>query len=492
MRKLLLVTTFLIALQPNVYAGLPVPSSYSGKVNNAIGANLSVGMQRRGFAANDPRYNATIEAVAGTATTVALSVGGGVIAGATWPAILAGAGISTVASVAVPWLVNKAVEWYWGTGQEAGKVKVGGQDAAGDPKALPVMPKDWKDPAITAKPGMNFFYDPASGKVRQIFTMSIQANSRFDPPAPYSNGSLNEDFQTPWDGKLTHPYWSRGSLIYQNPTVSGVQYGVYTIPWEYRTPADKPVAAPAIQNYVKPAELPASLSTELAKQPLTAQMLADAVNALWKQAAANNPNVAPYPATDPVTAAEVEPWIKANPDAVPKGEDWFAPVAPSNSSSVPIPTVAPVPNPDPGSDSGNNSNPSASVQCGLPGQSRCAVDVDDSGFQNQHPDLSQPKNLVDQMTEDYRGRVESNQGDHGVSWFEWLPDLRFGAPRIGCEPLLIDFSEIAAGWRISIDICTNPLVLLIKQVEAWLLYVFTAIYIWRRFRSSEIPGGADV
>lgn len=487
MRKLLLIASLLMALQMPAEAGMPVPTSYAGRVNSALGANLRIGLQKRGFAANDPRYNATVDAVSGTATTVAIAVGGGVLAGATWPAILAGAGISVVASVAVPWVVNKAIDWYWGQGDNAGKVQLGGKDVAGDPSQLTSMPANYTDPAFKA-PGMKFFRDPSTGKVRQLMSLTSQVCFGCNPAAPYNNGALQEDFSTPWDGKADHRYWSRVRNDYSSDKTANTS--TYSQIWELMAPASNPLPAPYTAGYVKLADLPANLPADAANQLITAKMLADALNALWKQAAANNPNIAPYPVNDPITPTEVQPWIDANPDAAPKGQDWFAPVAPPNTSTIPLPNTntSPTPTPDPGT--GGNTNPSSTL-CGLSGQVRCGVDVDDSGFQNSRPDASGATSWLGRIVDDFNSRVGGNQGDHSINWRDWLPDLRFGAPRVACEPLSIDLSGIVSGWKLSIDICTNPLLLLIKQVEAWLLYAFTAIYIWRRFRSSEIPAGAE-
>jgi len=55
----------------------------------------------------------------------------------------------------------------------------------------------------------------------------------------------------------------------------------------------------------------------------------------------------------------------------------------------------------------------------------------------------------------------------------------------------LDLTAVSSGLRFNLDICDNPLIVLIKQIEAWALYVFTAFYIWRRFRSSEVPAGAE-
>lgn len=486
MRKLLLIASLLLAFQTQAEAGMAVPTSYAGRVNNAIGANLRIGMQKRGFAANDPRYNATVDAVSSTATSVAVAVGGGVLAGATWPAILAGAGISVVASVAVPWVVNKAIDWYWGQGADAGKVQLGGADMAGDKTALPAVPSTYTDAKLTSV-GTKFFYDSsAGGFVRQFMTIQVQVAKYANPTAPYNNTYLQEDFKTVWDGKTDHRYWARRA----NTSVSTDTTTTYTQVWELNTPSTKPIPAPYTAGYVKPADLPANLPADAANQPVTAKMLADAINALWKQAAANNPDIAPYPASDPITPTEVQPWIDANPGDAPKGQDWFAPVAPSNTSTIPLPSTSTSPTPDPGTDTGGSTTPSTTL-CGLTGQPRCGVDVDDSSFQNSRPDASGATSWLGRMVDDFNGRVNGNQGDHGINWRDWLPDLRFGAPRVACEPLSIDLSGIVSGWKLSIDICTNPLVLLIKQVEAWLLYAFTAIYIWRRFRSSEIPAGAE-
>jgi len=105
-RALVLILILLMPLQTFAAA---VPA-FSPKVGQATGSLIGAKVQQRGFAANDPRYDATISAVGAAVTTVAA----GVAVGASWPVILASAGIYAVGAVAVPLVVGAAIDWLWG------------------------------------------------------------------------------------------------------------------------------------------------------------------------------------------------------------------------------------------------------------------------------------------------------------------------------------------------------------------------------------------
>ncbi|KWW38203.1 hypothetical protein AU374_00989 [Cupriavidus metallidurans] len=496
-RSLVVWVLALFMVSESALAGLAVPSTYNAKVNTAISQNLQTSFIKRGFAANDPRYGATLDAVSNVATTAAMAVGGGVVAGATWPAILAGVGISAVASVAVPWVMNKAINWLWGSGTNDGKVQLSGADmGTGDPTKLPGMPATYPLVFTAIGPnGSGFFYDTSGGqpKVRMFRTLELQCvgMSSCGVPAPYSNLNLNEDFATIWDSQTTHRFWARRqNVLLSSVKGAGGNYtNTYDQVWELTTPTTNPITAPYQGTYKSPADLVNDLPADAANQPVTAQMMADALNALWKKAAENNPNVLPWSAADPIKAGEVQPWLDANPNGVPKGGDWFSPVSPAGGTAVPIPKTGI----DPGGNPGNGGDPSTGTgpTCGGTGQPRCGVDVDDSGFDGKSADASGLSTQLDKLDANYQARVDANQGDHGVSWRDMLPDLRFGMPKVGCQAIPLDLTAVSSGLRFNLDICDNPLIVLIKQIEAWALYVFTAFYIWRRFRSSEVPAGAE-
>lgn len=487
MRRTVLTLVMMSLLVTPAHAGFTVSPTYTGRVNSAIGQNLKAALLKRGFLANDSRFNATIDAVSSVATTAALAASG-VVAGSTWPVILAGLGISAVASYGVPWVMDKAVDWIWGSGTEAGKVQLAGTAFNTDITTLIAVPSDYKDPAFLTNAGDKFFYDSAIRTVRAFRTVKPTCTgSGCTLSFPYNQSSLNEDYSTAWDGLSTHRYWARRYQTYTTSGSGSTMLVSYTQLWELATPSGtKPISPPLAGGFLIPADLPARLPADTAPNHITAAMLADMINAMWRKAALSNPNVIPYPATDPVKEGEVAPWIAANPAIAPTGDDFFGPVAPAGSQSIPIADAA-----APTSPTTEASSPATSFPCGGPNLPACAVTIDDSGFAGQDVDASGPSSWIGRMVDDFNDRVSDNQGDHGIDWHEWLPDLRFGAPRVACEPIELDFSSISTSWSLSLDICNNPLIQLIKQMEAWALYMFTAVYIWRRFRSSEIPAGAE-
>jgi hypothetical protein len=78
-------------------------------------------------------------------------------------------------------------------------------------------------------------------------------------------------------------------------------------------------------------------------QPLDPMTLAQVVNQTWQSAAAQpGYQGLPFPASQPVTTADVQPWVVANPSLAPNISDLFRPASDPGTQTVPIsPTVQP-------------------------------------------------------------------------------------------------------------------------------------------------------
>ena len=107
------------------------------------------------------------------------------------------------------------------------------------------------------------------------------------------------------------------------------QVGTACVPYTF-TPAGAVPAATAQTLQQAVTALPA---TELAK-PLNPQLVAATANALWQQAAAQ-PGYAglPYPAANPISTAEAQKWMQANPGVWPTVGDFVTP-KPTNATST--------------------------------------------------------------------------------------------------------------------------------------------------------------
>jgi hypothetical protein len=124
--------------------------------------------------------------------------------------------------------------------------------------------------------------------------------------------------------------------------------------------------------------------------------------------------------------------------------------------------------------------------CGGAGQTPCSID--DSGFTGKTVDATGVNQKIAAITTDYQQNVATNNNDHGISWQQAIPDTKFGLQRVACQPLAIDLHHLGlSSSMMSFDPCNSSLISTFRAFEAFLLYVFTVYYIWRRFNATEVP-----
>lgn len=320
-------------------AAVPV---YSGKVNKAVGGVIAQKVGKWGFAANDPRFGATMTGVSTAASAVAVGVATGAVATVGWPALLIGAGISALASGAVALGQDALINWLWPDANNPGKVQLSGSGMSSIPAysngisagqyAWQVQGGYWGSPqealsyvfsnTIATYPQATFYNvvwvqnSPSqytatyNWRNPQIGLSAEQSASKVATRVAYSG--MNCAAGT--------GYVSGASCTSAGLSLSGNGLGgtVYVPSW--KTP-DAAIA-----------DLPQSYTS----QPLSDVMLAEAANAMWKQMGSNAPNALPWSSSDPITPDDVARWKAANPTIVPAVNDFIAPVAPTGSSTVQI------------------------------------------------------------------------------------------------------------------------------------------------------------
>lgn len=310
--------------------------AYSGKMNQAVGGVIQHKVGKWGFAANDPRFGATVNGVGAALTLVAGGVATGAVATVGWPVLLAAAGISALVTGAVSLGQDALYKWLF---NPDGTIDTQGGAAASDPGLAPGY--------CYSYPSTNICVGTKSAVASSLcsvgFTCSgtTQGGTGWTVEYTEQNGAI---FQQVWyDNGYTEGKYQIGTVTTIPGTPTGGSSGL--------TAATVPAA---VQNVP---------DAELAK-PVSDVMLAAAVNAAWKSMAAETPNALPWSATDPVTPADVAEWKAANPSAVPNVGDALGPVAAPEGASVPIsspgtaPATGPAPTPGQGTqvDLGPNPN----------------------------------------------------------------------------------------------------------------------------------------
>jgi hypothetical protein len=270
--------------------------AYNGKMNAAVGGIISQKVGKWGFAANDPRFGATLNGVGAGVATVALAVVGGTVATVGWPAVLIGAGVTALVTGAVSLAQDSLYKWLFNSDGTVTRTA----------------------PGVAVPAGTMWWY-------------------WYGQNYPVTDAGANAICQNYWaapsrtvSGSLAGCVVSDSQYVQGYPISGLPQYATQNASYPpYTSGASSPVTSPL-------ADAIAALPESEASQPLSNEALAAAVNAAWKAMPATTPNALPWSATDPVTPAEVATWKAANPSAVPTVSEALAPVAAPGATTVPI------------------------------------------------------------------------------------------------------------------------------------------------------------
>lgn len=355
--KLIVKLALLSFLTPLNALAQALPAPEPQKVSRAVSGVLQDGMRNRGFASNDPRFWKTLSSVGGRATAAGAGAGAavitaGVITAPAWVSIAVAAAIGAVVTYGVTLAIDGLVEWLF---NDDGTIDFQMVNSA------PTLP------GFTAGEQVWRGYG-ANGEVFGTDHQSVANQVRHDDVLRYVAQGYNFTYSPPTCTLTSGGYACSGNIVLtkkaapiQCPAgsliVSGA-CGAPTYPDALPTPLEQDGAT-------VPAAVGAIPSEDLNK-PLNPVILAGLANQLWQQAASQpGYDGLPYPQNDPITAAEVEPWIQANPTLAPTVGDFVAPnpvttanptpwVLPSNPTA---PVTTPVTETNPGTTNPAEENP---------------------------------------------------------------------------------------------------------------------------------------
>lgn len=335
-----LVLVLLFAFQPAQAAAV---RAYTGKVNTAASGVVQSKIGKLGFAANDPRFGATIAGAGAALTTVATGVAVGGAAAVSWPVLLAGAAVAGVVTGAVTLGQGALVDWLYGDDQ---KVTLSGQGmGTSDGSSLQLMPSSYVDILNSAGVGKDLYYRTTQSKIRHIKTLGFDCpTSNCPAPAPFT-GSLDSTFTQAYNGPYPGPngYWGQ---VYRRSIAVGSTYQRQVV-YDFSPPTTTPIAPPSYTPTPKPvADAIADVPEAVTSAQLSPEMLAAIANASWK-AAQSQSNALPWPATDPITTKDVNDWLAQNPTKAPTVGDFLSEASPSPDNKVPFPLPGTATNPTP-------------------------------------------------------------------------------------------------------------------------------------------------
>lgn len=284
------------------------------RIGSEVAAVIKSKIAKRGFASNDPRFNAAVGAVGAAVVQIGTTV---VVAGTApaWGSVLA----TAVIAGAVGYGLDALVGWVFNSDGTATFTPPSG------PVFVPGPGQQW---VYFSKNGTTSGY-PLDSNNGSFAACSAYWKSDFYNVVSSSNFACYLEL-TPemGGGPVANPQWmSNWGWVTSTPDPNYVPPGAGT---------SAPITKPA-------AEALANLSDAEKAKPLDAKVVADIANAAWEQAA-SQPGYSgvPYSMSDPVTAADVataraeNPWMP-----VSTVGDLVNPISPTNPLGQ---AVAPVGN----------------------------------------------------------------------------------------------------------------------------------------------------
>lgn len=302
--------------------------AFSAKVGQAVGGVMERKAIQRGFAANDPRFSAALNATAAVLTAAATGVVA--VSGAPiWVTI----GLGALAAGAISLAIDATVNWIFNSDGTVTYTVVSADDGG----QLTNGGLYWSS-----------YSSSGSGAGRYIAGSPLLAANLF-----IKGSGFNFSFtQCDVAGNFAHCYGASGSpssykdvYKYSNfvgscPAVQGSVNNVCV---------SLAGTSPSGQFTKKPDLAADDLTPAQKAAPLNPKVLADIANQAWLHAS-NTPNYQglPYSYSDPVTVADVEAWRASNPSSYPSVGDALASAVNPSTGSVPVTTPSLGVNPTPG------------------------------------------------------------------------------------------------------------------------------------------------
>lgn len=339
-RRRLYAVLMLVMLYPFIAQARSVPD-YSSKLGLATSSLIGNKVNARGFAATDPRFTSTVNGVGAAITTIA----GGLATGVSWPAVLAAAGISAVATVAIPLLADKAITWIWGNGDQA---QVSGSDMVATVPNTPIYGTSTCNNSCVLthmSPGEQRYFNTATSGVVVLLMLKLVTGATWS----YS-GMLDMSGSPIAIAPATGNYWKSimvqtgGYTKVDGSTVSAPTGGAYVMFLHY--PPTGQQEMPSYLPQMKPtAQIFLDIPQPALASPMSNEALATIANAQWRAASLqlDYPGL-PYDATNPITAQDVAVWRATNPSSVPTLNDYFSPALNPTTGKVDITTPTTNPN----------------------------------------------------------------------------------------------------------------------------------------------------
>lgn len=327
------------------------------KVSNAVSGVIEQKLINRGFAANDPRYAATIQNTGNVITAAAGAGAAAIVVGAitapAWVTAAIAAGVAVAVGYAVSLAVDGITQWLFGSDSTQVNVVVADGAASSSGGPLILGGPFWQSSYGYGSSPENAVYANWAPGVTVSKVKCTISSTNPDHGTCTSTGTA--DWGTIADNVMNISYQSSGSP-YASST-GAYQTGTGVMPAPSSNASSGKTGVLGIQVAVD--QIP---DTEKAKA-LNPQLVAAIANQAWQQAAsAPGYQGLPYSYSDPITAADANAWRNSNAGSWPSVGDFVSPFP--NGSTGTGTSSPPFSLPKPG-DAVNPVNPGTGSQLNL-------------------------------------------------------------------------------------------------------------------------------
>lgn len=313
----------------SAFAGLAMPVT---PMQNAVSGVIQQKAIKRGFAANDPRYGATLNLVSGGLASAAGAGAAAVVLGAVtapaWGTVALAAGVGAVVTYSVTLAINGVIDWLFSPNSADTKpITQHANQSTPVGNGLTTGSAYWItsiNPAVYGSDAMSAIQAAVPLNWVETATSTFKIGACTTPTATSMSCSITRVNKSDNYNQLNYAaiganYYASGAPGTCQPGFVYRQSSCILVP----QPADSKVTAQEAINNLSPAEL---------AKPLNPQIVASIADLGWKNAASQpGYNGLPYVASDPITAAEVETWRQSNPSAWPTVQDFVSPQPAINS-----------------------------------------------------------------------------------------------------------------------------------------------------------------
>lgn len=332
-----LVFVFMLVL-PLLATAAP---AFSPKMGQAIGGVIERKSVQRGFAANDPRFDAVISAAAAALTVAAT----GTVAAAGAP-LWVTVGLGALATGVITLAANAAVDWIF---NDDGTVTYDAPGGAGNYGQLVQGGDYWSTCSSNQLANAGCFNAATPAGASQARWLDITWGS-----GKYINWGPPNDTCEIFDSRIAYCWLASNKR--------GTQITLYRFTnWPYNCDSGYSYSAGRCRSLAEPNSPPPGkktkkpelafddLTTEQKELPVNPKIIADIANQAW-QKASSQPGYQglPYSYNDPITVGDVEAWRASNPSSYPTVGDAVSSAVNPSTGTVPITSPGQGANPTPG------------------------------------------------------------------------------------------------------------------------------------------------